>query len=214
MKVLGIDEAGRGALVGPLVIGGFMTEENKIEKLKELGVKDSKELTPVKRETLSKWLKNNGEYKIIHITPKEIDMKNKVGVNLNRLEIDKMIQIINELKPDKVIIDCPSHNEAKIKALFQAKVECEVVCECKADAKYPIVGAGSIIAKHERDESIRKLEQRLGTIIGAGYPSDERTISFARKALSNVEWLEHVRRTWDTYARLKNEKEQRSLNDF
>jgi len=214
MKVLGIDEAGRGALVGPLVIGGFMTTESKISELKDKGVKDSKDLTPAKRSELDSWLRNQGEFKTIHISPKEIDMKNKVGVNLNRLEINNMIKIIKSLRPDKVFIDCPSHNEARIKALFEARVDCEVVCECKADAKYPIVGAGSILAKHERDQSIKVLEKELDTIIGAGYPSDDRTIEFCRKALNNVEWLAHVRRTWDTYSRIKSESEQRSLNDF
>jgi ribonuclease HII len=125
-----------------------------------------------------------------------------------------MVQIINELKPDKVVIDCPSHNESRIKALFQAKVSCEVVCECKADAKYPVVGAGSIIAKHERDMSIKALEKELGAIIGAGYPSDERTIEFAKQALKNSLWLKYLRKSWDTYSRLKSESEQRTLIDF
>jgi len=125
-----------------------------------------------------------------------------------------MIMIIHELKPDKVIIDCPSHNEPRIKALFEARVDCAVVCECKADAKYPIVGAGSILAKHERDESIRALEAELGAIIGAGYPSDERTIEFARQALNNQLWLQHIRHSWETYSRIKGEKEQRTLSDF
>jgi len=214
MKILGIDEAGRGALVGPLVIGGFMIDEGELPSLKEMGVKDSKDLTRDKRRSLSEWLRSKGEFKIIKVSPQEIDMKNKVGFNLNRLEIDKMIRIIEELKPDKVIIDCPSHNESRIKALFEARVDCEVVCECKADAKYPIVGAGSIIAKHERDESIKALEAELGVIIGAGYPSDERTIEFARQALSNQLWLQHVRHSWETYSRIKGEKEQRTLSDF
>lgn len=214
MRILGIDEAGRGALVGPLVIGGFLINESRLPELKVKGVRDSKELTPDKRRELNQWLRTNGEYKVIKVLPQEIDMKNKVGVNLNQLEINKMIQIINELKPDKVIIDCPSHNESRIKALFDTRVNCKVVCECKADAKYPIVGAGSILAKHERDESIKFLEQELGVVIGAGYPSDERTIKFAKKAVKNNQWLKHLRHTWNTYTRIKGECEQRSLSDW
>ncbi|MFA5406455.1 MAG: ribonuclease HII [Candidatus Nanoarchaeia archaeon] len=214
MKILGIDEAGRGALVGPLVIGGFMIDDAKLPSLSEMGVKDSKDLTKIKRRELSAWLKDNGVWKTIQIPAKEIDLCNKVGVNLNQLEINKMINIINELKPDKVFIDCPSHNEQKIKALFEAKVNCEVICECKADANYPIVGAGSIIAKHERDESVRLLEEKYNVIIGAGYPSDERTIEFARQALNNHTLLEYVRHSWETYARIKGESEQRTLSDF
>jgi ribonuclease HII len=141
-------------------------------------------------------------------------MKNSIGVNLNQLEINKMIKIINELKPDKTIIDCPSHNEKRIKALFEARTSCEIICECKADEKYPIVGAGSIIAKQSRDNMIKDLEKRLGAIIGAGYPSDDRTIDFAKKALSKPEWLLHVRHSWQTYIQLKSKKEQSTLNEF
>lgn len=214
MKILGVDEAGRGALVGPLVIGGFMIDNLKLGELKQAGVKDSKLLTPAKRAELYEWLKSNGEYKTIKVSPGEIDMKNSVGVNLNTLEINKMVQIIRELEPDTVIIDCPSHNELRIKKLFQARVDCEVVCECKADYKYPIVGAGSILAKHERDTEIKLLEEKLGVIIGAGYPSDERTIKFARQALNKSEWREHVRKSWSTYSLLKKEQEQRTLSDY
>lgn len=214
MKILGIDEAGRGALVGPLVIGGFMTDDLKLGELKRVGVKDSKLLTTDKRAELYEWLKDNGDYKTIKVSPKEIDMKNSVGVNLNQLEINKMTEIINELKPDTVIIDSPSHNELKVKKLFQAKVNCKVVCECKADYKYPVVGAGSILAKHERDTEIKLLEDELGAVIGAGYPSDERTIEFARQSLSKAEWREHVRKSWSTYSLLKKESEQQTLNNW
>ncbi|MBD3312282.1 ribonuclease HII [archaeon] len=214
MKILGIDEAGRGALVGPLVIGGFMIDDLELGELKRVGVKDSKLLTPEKRAELYKWLKSNGDYKTIKVSPGEIDMKNSVGVNLNMLEINKMTRIIQELKPDTVIIDSPSHNESRVKKLFQARVNCEVVCECKADYKYPVVGAGSILAKHERDTEIKLLEKELGVIIGAGYPSDERTIKFAKQALNKNAWQEHLRKSWSTYSLLKKEQEQRTLTDY
>lgn len=211
MKVLGIDEAGRGSLVGPLVVGGFMIDDSLIPKLKEKGVTDSKKLSPEKREELSIWLKTVGVHKSIKVSAEEIDMKNKVGFNLNRLEISKMIQIIKELSPDVAVIDCMSANESKIKALFESEVSCKIVCECKADVNHVIVGAGSIIAKTVRDAEIRELEKSFGTIIGAGYPSDERTINFARKALKNPSWLKHVRHSWDTFEKLKAESEQVKL---
>lgn len=211
MKVLGIDEAGRGSLVGPLVVGGFMIEDAFLPELKKKGVTDSKKLSPEQREELSIWLKKVGTHKAIKISAEEIDMKNKVGYNLNRLEISKMIQVINELKPDVAFIDCMSSNETKIKALFEAEVKCKIVCECKADANHVIVGAGSIIAKTERDSEIKTLEKELGTVIGAGYPSDERTITFAKEALKKPSWLKHVRHSWDTFSRIKRESEQRKL---
>ncbi|HLE06876.1 MAG TPA: ribonuclease HII, partial [Candidatus Nanoarchaeia archaeon] len=79
---------------------------------------------------------------------------------------------------------------------------------------YTIVGAGSIMAKHERDEAISALEASLKTVIGLGYPGDERTIAFARKALKNKDWLIHVRHSWETFQRLKGEQEQMKLGDY
>ncbi len=211
MKILGIDEAGRGALVGPLVIGGYMIEEEGIPFLKSIGVKDSKLLTPKKRAEIYEVLKKGGKWMTIKVSPREIDMMNKAGVNLNMLEIRKMISIIKELKPDKVFIDSPSRNEKKVREIILKEVDCEVISECKADLHYPIVGAGSILAKHERDMEIKNLEKELNAVIGAGYPSDERTIEFARKALRNKEWLEYVRHSWETYSRLLGEVEQQKI---
>ena len=101
-----------------------------------------------KRKELYSWLKEQGECMTIKITPTEIDMKNKIKVNLNQLEINNMIKIIKKMKPDKVIIDCPSANESKIKGLFEAKINCAIVCECKADYKYTVVGAGMALEGH------------------------------------------------------------------
>ncbi len=214
MKILGIDEAGRGALVGPLVIGGYMADEKDVPFLKSIGVKDSKLLTPKKRAEIYKQLKERGKCITIKVSPEEIDMMNKAGVNLNMLEIRKMIKIIQEMAPDKAFIDSPSRNEKKVREIISSQVRCEVISECKADLHYPIVGAGSILAKHERDMEIKNLEKELNAVIGAGYPSDERTIEFARKALHNKGWLTHVRHSWETFSRIAKESEQQTLGDF
>ncbi len=81
MKVLGIDEAGRGPVIGPMIMAGFMIDEEKIPELKKIGVKDSKLLTPQKREELNKILKTMGTPFVRVIEPHQID-----GFNLNRLE--------------------------------------------------------------------------------------------------------------------------------
>lgn len=108
--ILGIDEAGRGPVIGPMVIAGYCIEEEKIELLKSLGVKDSKELTRKQREDIyNEIIRLTDKYKYIIIGPKTIDYyvyKNK----LNYLEFENMIKIIEEIKPDKVIIDSPIVN--------------------------------------------------------------------------------------------------------
>ena len=213
MKILGIDEAGRGSIVGPLVIAGAMYNNQK--ELKELGVKDSKLLSPKRREELFKKLKKIVKYKIIKIYPEEID--NRVGItNLNLIEASKFAEIIDELKPDKVIIDTPTKNTQKFKMLMEKLTnhKCKFVCENFADLNYPIVSAASIIAKVNRDKEVRKIERETGEEIGVGYPHDERTIRFVRKSLKKPEWRKYIRKSWITYKRIEEEKEQKKLGKW
>ena len=109
VKILGIDEAGRGPVIGPMIVAGVMIEEGKEETLGE--VKDSKLLTQEKRLILDKQIRENSDFHIIDVSPKEIDeaLESK-ELNLNWLEAHKQAEIINELKPDTAIIDCPSPN--------------------------------------------------------------------------------------------------------
>ncbi len=201
MKVLGIDEAGRGALIGPLVIGGFLIDDEFEEKLIEMGVKDSKQLTPKKREEIYNQLIKLGKHKTIKISPMEIDMRSKIG-NLNTLEISKMIKIIKEFKPDLVIIDSPSRNEEKVMNKIVEETGCEAIIKCKADALYKVVGAASIIAKHERDLEIKKIENEINEKIGSGYPSDPTTIKFAKQAIQKSKYRKYIRKSWITIENL------------
>ena len=94
MKILGIDEAGRGPVIGPLIIAGVMIEEG--EEYKIDGVKDSKLLAHKKRIELDKKIKENSEFLIIDVSPKEIDdfILNK-KINLNWLKTHKKTKNIN-----------------------------------------------------------------------------------------------------------------------
>ena len=213
MKILGIDEAGRGSVVGPLVVAGAMYNDE--EELRKLGVKDSKLLSPEKREELFEKLKKIVKYKIVKVYPEEID--NRVGItNLNLIEASKFAEIIDEMKPDKVIIDTPMKNTQKFKMLMKKLVnhKCEMVCENFADLNYPIVSAASIIAKVNRDREVRKIEKETEEEIGVGYPHDGKTIKFVKKSLNKPEWRKYVRKSWVTYQRIKEEDEQKKLEKF
>ena len=70
--ILGVDEAGRGPVIGPLVISGVLIKKSKVSKLQKIGVKDSKKLTPKKRENLFRKIKAITKYKIIKIKVKNI----------------------------------------------------------------------------------------------------------------------------------------------
>ncbi|MCD6367705.1 MAG: ribonuclease HII [Candidatus Aenigmarchaeota archaeon] len=217
-KILGIDEAGRGAVVGPLVIAGAMFYEKDIPKLKALEVRDSKELTPKKREYLENEIKRLAlDFVVIRISANKIDELRETR-NLNRIEMDYMADIIKTLRPDVAIIDSPEVNTEKIKNEILGKLkdlEVEIIAENYADKKYPVVSAASILAKVVRDRAIKSLEERLGEEIGVGYPSDERTIKFLKRVLDKYKgYPEFVRKSWTTSQRLKGEKSQKNLSNF
>jgi ribonuclease HII len=206
MKVVGIDEAGRGPIIGPMVMCGVMIEEGQEEELHALGVKDSKLLSPSTRERIAKVLQEKYKFFTVVISPIEIDGATGNGKtkNLNWLEAEKAAVIVNSLKPDKVIIDCPSPNlkayTAFITERLDHKENRQVVCEHKADLHYVVVGAASVIAKVARDQEIEKIRKHLGVDFGSGYMADLKTKAFVEKY-----WNKHpevFRHSWAPYKKL------------
>ena len=169
MKTLGLDEAGRGCVLGPLVVGGFLADSDHSEVLKNAGADDSKKLTHKRRVKIRETLGPLGQPFLRVITPAEID-----AGNLNALEEQAFASIIVETKPDHVIIDAPC-NPRGIPA-FEQRLSRSIVemggevptftIEPKADANYPFCGAASIFAKVHRDEHIQAPRaRRLGVPI-------------------------------------------------
>ena len=217
MLILGIDEAGRGPCVASLFIAGVLIEEKDEAKLKELGVKDSKLLTHKKREFLAEKIKKIAKkIKIIEVKPEEIDraVNGDHGLNLNWLEAHKTAEIINELKPDKAIIDCPSPNikrykEYLLKLLDNKKIE--LVVDHKAERFLP-VAAASILAKCEREDEVKKIEKMIGQSIGTGYPSNLICQKFLKENWDK--YPDIFRKSWVTWKNHKIAKIQKKLNDF
>jgi len=216
MFVLGVDEAGRGSFVGDLVIAGVLVEEKKHELLKRIGCKDSKQLSPKKREELKNKIKEIADnYHIINISAYEIDKMNYSGINLNLLEAIKISEIINKLKPDKVILDSPSGTKKFVNSIkSRLKHKCEIIAEYKADINYPIVSAASILAKTERDRILKDIEKELKIDLGVGYPHDEKMRENLKPLLKNSLVKKYLRHTWSTYNDLLNEKEQKKLGEW
>ncbi len=213
-KLLGVEDSGRGPVIGPLVMAGVMIPAHIEEKFKEAGVKDSKLLTPSSRRRLADMIKKNSEFAIIRIWPYEIDFGNHAGINLNKLEAIKSAQIINDMQPDRVIIDCPSPNIPKWQAEVEKRLQkkTKVICEHKADVNHPVVSAASIIAKVARDEEIEKIQGRIPVEIGSGYPADPITKKFLEKNWDKYEDI--FRKSWQTWKRHKNKKVQKKVFDF
>jgi len=215
-KILGIDEAGRGPVIGPMVMCGYMIESSKKSVLKRIGVRDSKLLSSRKRESLFGALKEHAAgYQVVSISAREIDLLRN-ETNLNKIEIEKMKLMINSMKPDVAIIDAPEANTKQFakKIASGLSCECRVVAENFADRKYPEVGAASIIAKVTRDKEIEQLARSHGEI-GSGYPSDPVTMEFLKNWLKrNKEFPDFVRKSWMTAQVMKREKEQTRLGKF
>lgn len=195
---------------------GYLVKERDASKLRRLGVADSKTLTARRREFLFSHLtKLASDVVVFRIPANEIDSL-RTRTNLNRLEIERMRQMIAMLSPSKVIIDSPEANTKKFteKILQGMQNGFEVVAENFADANYPEVGAASIIAKVHRDREIEKLHKEYG-FFGSGYTSDPRTIGFLKDWLqNNKDFPAIVRKSWITSVALKKEKEQSRLLNF
>jgi len=221
--ILGMDDAGRGPLIGPMVLAGCLIDEKTEAELKKIGVRDSKQLTPKRREFFEKKIKENAEdYDTVILYPEEIDSKNAEGLKLNELEAIAFAKIINKLNTAsnaggtkiKVIIDCPSTSINKWRDFLRTKIKdlsnLEVCCEHKADRNHIAVSAASIIAKNTREREVAKLKEKYGEV-GSGYPSDPTTKKFLANNAKRHSNKGIFRKTWATWKRLKSKSEQKKL---
>jgi ribonuclease HII len=221
----GGDEAGRGALVGPLVVAVVVFKKGSESALSSIGVRDSKLLSPKKRSRLYNVIRRTAEeVKVSKIYPKEINESMKRKVSLNQLEAMHFSKLVRRLKSkvDYIYLDSPDVVQEKFGLRISAIVaqtrrgkdseahRTNIVSEHKADVRYPVVSAASIIAKVVRDREIKKLEKKLGMTIGSGYPSDVKTIDIVRENLRDGPLMEHIREEWSTMDRIK----QNTINNF
>ena len=217
--ICGVDEAGRGPVVGPLVIAG-VTFENDLELI-ENNVRDSKKITPKRREILSKRIKESAvNYEIILISASDIDHMRKV-MTLNEIEVNAFSKIIEKLKPDICYVDAADVNNERFgkNILSRLSFKPEIISKHKADDIYPIVGAASILAKTRRDEEVQmiaqELKKKLDMPLGSGYPADPVTQKFLRKWVKTFGKLPpHTRHSWKTAQNLLKESKIKKLDEF
>ncbi len=211
MLVAGVDEAGRGCVIGPLVVAGVAVQTENLQLLAELGVKDSKLLTAKKREALyPEIIKLTENHHIIKVPPAQIDKvvrSSRVLHKLNRLEAQTMAKIIDVLKPDEAYVDAADVLEQRFGSHISEclRYKTKIVSEHKADRTYPVVSAASIIAKVERDGEIAKLKVKYGDF-GTGYLTDEKTMVFLKRLLErNGDYPSCIRKSWKPAQRAKSE---------
>jgi ribonuclease HII len=220
MLILGIDDAGRGPVIGPMVLAGVLIEKPIEKEFLKLGIRDSKTLSPKKREQLAKKIKelSKATYEVV-ISVDEIDGKNNDGLNLNQREAVASSIIINKLNSKKenisVIIDCPSVNLESWKEYLEkfiiAGSNLSLKCEHKADANHISVSAASILAKVRRDEEIKKIKEKLNIEFGSGYSSDPITRKFIYDNYDKFAGKGIFRESWGTIKKHKSHKTQKKL---
>jgi ribonuclease HII len=218
MKVAGVDEAGRGCAIGPLVIAGVLFEEETLPTLKELGVRDSKKLSSKKRKILAGEIEKLAVgYKVFELQPRDIDkvvFRSQPLRRLNYLETMIMAKLIRELRPDIVHMDPPDVDSIRCAKQVQSviKYKLEIKCEPKADDKYVSTGAASIMAKVLRDRRVSELRERYGDF-NSGYASDKKTQRFIKEYFSkNKECPEFIRASWKTVQRQMSPFKQLKLS--
>lgn len=218
--IVGIDESGRGPVIGPLVMCALAISEEDEQKLKELNVKDSKELTKEKRKELQPIIQKIAKsIKLRIISPQEIDKAiNSMHDNLNLLEARMSAEMINEMldemKINKIILDCPSPNLKSYYYYILKKLknkDINLVCEHKADKHHVVVSAASIIAKVVRDREIENIKKNYGIDFGSGYMSDPKTAEFLKK---NIENYDFFRKSWVSFKIIADNKNQKKISDY
>lgn len=224
---IGVDEAGRGPTLGPLVLAASLCTQKDKQFLKAQGVTDSKLLSPTKRDALKKLIQEQTQYAITKASPEKIDKAlNNPSSSLTYLEADmtvtllkKLLKIIpqNNHKDVHVMIDLPSKNKESYLSYIKNKLKNNNVlieAEFKADLNHVEVGAASILAKTTRDNAIENISKKLKIPVGSGYPSDPYTKQALQQHLKILEDAKVVRTTWQTIKNIKNKKSQKLLDSF
>lgn len=184
-------------------------------------MKDSKELTPKKREELYKQIERIAkDIFVMKVAPCRIDTYRNMGINLDRIEAMKMAEIIDFNSSNKVFIDSLTHNPKRFKGVitgFLKNKSAELIVENYMDESVVVVSAASIVAKVERDKEIEELKQQVGVDFGVGYPHDPLTIQFIEKIIKETNGKklpDYIRKSWVTTEMLQEKAWQRKVMDF
>lgn len=204
----GIDEAGRGPVVGPLVVAGVATDEP--EALRAMGCTDSKALSPRRREMLDRLIRNaphtKVEVRVIDAPTLDAERRRRT---LNEIEVARFQDIALALGAGTIVVDAADVDAARFGRMVAHGLPAgtDVISEHKADANHPVVGAASIVAKVARDAAItelaRRLERQIDLPLGSGYSSDPLTRSFLQAWHKRFgDFPEGTRRSWSTVREL------------
>jgi ribonuclease HII len=201
----GVDEAGRGPVIGPMVFGAVVLDSEGERKLREMGVTDSKMLDQKTRGILYDEIKKIAvEWRTLSLSAKEITEWMNTA-SLNDVEAIKTAEMLDSLDsdPDVFYLDSPDTIPERYGKNIGnlCKKRGMMVAEHKADMTYISSSAASILAKVERDSTIASFKEEYGDI-GSGYPSDAVTQAWIdRWFKENRSFPDIVRKKWSTVTR-------------
>ncbi len=205
--IAGVDEAGKGPVIGPMCVGGVLTTD--MGSLKKLGVNDSKKLTPEKREKLSEQIKNTADKTfVLEVSAAQIDEFRKV-MTMNEVMVICFAGVLKELKPEFAYLDAADVKPERFGRLVGERYghKIKIISEHYADEKYSVVSAASIIAKVKRDALLKELSIKMGLSVGSGYPSDPKTKRFLEDWIrTHKEFPPFVRKSWKTVSKYGRSK--------
>ena len=216
--IIGVDEAGRGPVIGPLVVCALCVPESDCSTFRGLGARDSKLLSEKKRDMIESEIQENAESKgwgigIVICEPSRID-SNSIHSDLNRLEVELFAEAIElacqnnsegVLRVDSCDVDESRFSRRIASRLGQNWKNWEIDSRHAMDSIDPVAGAASIIAKVNRDNEIARIQQEMGFAIGSGYPSDGVTREAVRKLVSESLPHKDLRWSWSTVSNLWKE---------
>ena len=230
--LVGVDEAGRGPVLGPLVVAAVAVPVDGGEgRLRELEVRDSKKLAAARRDRLAGILLGETVHQVIEVPAEDIDAL-RATASLNvieaRLFASVVLSVIGQLGPGAGVtayLDAADTSETTFERNFRASLSggegtgavLGVVARHEADDAFPVVSAASILAKARREEAVARMREELGEDLGSGYPSDTRTTAFLEKWIREKGVLPpHTRASWKTAQRLmdKHGPGVRRLEEF
>jgi len=192
---IGIDESGKGDFFGPLCVAGVYAEGDTIAKLKQIGVRDSKTLTPPMIAKLAQKIREICSYQIVKINPLKYNELIVQFANLNKLlawgHATAIEQLTGKTGCTRVIIDQFANEHVVLTALKRKKLSLDITQRHRGEEDL-VVAAASILARSTFVESLEQLEKEYGMKLPKG--ASQQTIAAGKRFVASYgqENLKHV----------------------